>query len=338
MHSVEQYVGQVLDGKYSLERLLGQGGMGAVYLAVHLGTERFVALKLIAPEFMREQEFVQRFKREARAAGRLRHPNVVDVTDFGFASVEGEPVAYLVMEYLDGCTLADVLREEHKLQTEWVVDILEQVCSALQEAHTQGIVHRDLKPENIWLEPNRLGSYRVKVLDFGIAKLASTALPEGVQTELIARPGALLPTKHDDDGESEAETLIYRSSSLRAGVMESLPETEGVSEPGRADLATRIRAAPKGLFSQPHSSDEGKTVGLEQPTLRAKSAAQITLAAGSGQSTELTRVGAIMGTPTYMSPEQWCRLPNRLRMAGAWWRLRRSNSQKKRYPSGGQSF
>ena len=76
------------------------------------------------------------------------------------------------MEYLDGCTLSDVLAEENGLPLYWVVDILEQVCSAVHEAHQQGIVHRDLKPDNIWLEPNRLGGYRVKVLDFGIAKLA----------------------------------------------------------------------------------------------------------------------------------------------------------------------
>lgn len=159
MTGLEHYVGQVLDDKYRLERLLGQGGMGAVYLATHLGTERYVALKLIAPQFMRNEEFVERFKREAKAAGRLRHPNVVDVTDFGFAEAGDKPVAYLIMEYLDGCTLGDVLKEEKRLPLEWVVDILEQVCSAVHEAHQQGIVHRDLKPDNIWLEPNRLGSY-----------------------------------------------------------------------------------------------------------------------------------------------------------------------------------
>src|SRR5687767_12073432 len=174
MREIDPYLGQVLDSKYRLERLLGRGGMGSVYLATHLGTERYVALKLITPQFMRNEEFVARFKREARAAGRLRHPNVVDVTDFGFADASGEPVAYLVMEYLDGCTLADVLAEENQLPLDWVVDILEQVSSAVHEAHQLGIVHRDLKPENIWLEPNRLGSYRVKVLDFGIAKLAET--------------------------------------------------------------------------------------------------------------------------------------------------------------------
>src|SRR5687767_5436684 len=177
MPGLEHYVGQVLDDKYRLEKLLGQGGMGAVYLATHLGTERYVALKLISPQFMRNREFVERFRREARAAGRLRHPNVVDCTDFGFARVKEGQVAYLVMEYLDGCTLGDVLAEEKRLPLEWVADILEQVCSAVHEAHQQGIVHRDLKPDNIWLEPNRLGSYRVKVLDFGIAKLGETASP-----------------------------------------------------------------------------------------------------------------------------------------------------------------
>src|SRR5918997_5019765 len=178
MRGLERYIGEVLDGKYRVEKLLGQGGMGAVYLAVHLGTERPVALKVIAPEFMRNDEFIERFKREARAAGRLRHPNVVDVTDFGFAETGRERVAYLVMEYLDGCTLADVLAEEKRLPLDWVVEILEQVSSAVDDAHRQGIVHRDLKPDNIWLEPTRLGGYRVKVLDFGIAKLGEAGFDE----------------------------------------------------------------------------------------------------------------------------------------------------------------
>src|SRR5688500_7273117 len=200
MMELDRYVGEVLDDKYRLERLLGKGGMGAVYLATHLGTERYVALKLITPQFMRNEEFVARFKREARAAGRLRHPNVVDVTDFGFADVGRETVAYLVMEYLDGCTLGDVLTEEKRLPLEWVVDILEQVCSAVHEAHQQGIVHRDLKPDNIWLEPNRLGSYRVKVLDVGIEKIAemendgaspecATASPQMQATPAPTEPG-----------------------------------------------------------------------------------------------------------------------------------------------------
>src|SRR4030095_15673979 len=227
MSALTDYVGHVLDDKYRLEKLLGQGGMGAVYLATHLGTERYVALKLITPRLMRSEEFVERFKREARAAGRLRHPNVVDVTDFGFADVGKETVAYLVMEYLDGCTLADVLREEQRLPLDWVVDILEQVCSAVHEAHIQGIVHRDLKPENIWLEPNRLGGYRVKVLDFGIAKLAEThnttdeapvvTEPAGNSSAAVAGAGdtsvrearQTSPSNLGRERELEVDTLFY---------------------------------------------------------------------------------------------------------------------------------
>jgi serine/threonine-protein kinase len=176
-------VGQALDGKYRIEKQLGKGGMGAVFFATHLGTERPVAVKVIMPQYMKHDEFVERFRREARAAGRLRHPNVVDVTDFGFANVGDEEVAYLVMEYLDGCTLDEILEEEGKLPYSFTLDIIEQVCSAVEEAHQQGIIHRDLKPDNIWLEPNRRGSYTVKVLDFGIAKLEEVSLETETTTQ-----------------------------------------------------------------------------------------------------------------------------------------------------------
>jgi serine/threonine protein kinase len=170
--------GELLDNKYQIEGFLGQGGMGAVYRATHLGTRRTVAIKVIHPQFSKNAEFVERFRREAEAAGRLRHPNVVDVTDFGFARTGSGEVAYLVMEYLDGCTLAEVLEEEKSLPSDWVVDVLEQTCSAVGEAHRLGIIHRDLKPENIWLEPNRRGGYTIKVLDFGLAKLGVSTIQE----------------------------------------------------------------------------------------------------------------------------------------------------------------
>ena len=164
----------VLDNKYQIEQLLGQGGMGAVYRATHLGTKRTVAVKVIQPQLSAHDQFVARFRREAEAAGRLRHPNVVDVTDFGLAQTADGPVAYLVMEYLDGCSLADIVSEEGALPIPWVIDILEQVCSAVETAHQAGIIHRDLKPDNIWLEPNGRGGYTVKVLDFGLVKLRET--------------------------------------------------------------------------------------------------------------------------------------------------------------------
>ena len=166
--TLDRLLGTTVDGKYRLDRLLGRGGMGAVFRAVHLGTDRTVALKVIAPDFADRPDFLARFEREARACGRLRHPNIVDVTDFGYAQADGRRMAYLVMEYLDGCSLADVLRDDTQLPVAWVADVLEQAGSALEEAHRAGILHRDLKPDNIWLEPNRRGGYTVKVLDFAL--------------------------------------------------------------------------------------------------------------------------------------------------------------------------
>jgi serine/threonine protein kinase len=290
--SLEKYVGQVLDGKYRLERLLGQGGMGAVFLATHLGTDRHVALKLIAPQFMLNPEFVERFKREARAAGRLRHPNVVDVTDFGFSGTGQERVAYLVMEYLDGCTLSDVLAEESRLPLYWVVDILEQVCSAVHGAHQQGIVHRDLKPDNIWLEPNALGSYRVKVLDFGIAKLAevSTALPEvspGTNT------GSEAPTLIPPMGAKAGAVLHQNQATPPATVG---PEVQTLLQPATADHGNTTGDVGEGDRTQLFDDGRGQTAAV-----RATSAPLDTSVTPG-----LTRVGAILGTPLYMSPEQ-CR-------------------------------
>ena len=283
--------GQVLDEKYQIEKPLGEGGMGAVYLATHLGTARPVAVKVIVPRFMKQDEFVERFKREARAAGRLRHPNVVDVTDFGFARVGVERVAYLVMEYLDGCTLAEVLAEEKRLPLNWVVDILEQACSALDEAHQQGIVHRDLKPDNIWLEPNRRGGYTVKVLDFGIAKLADTRAHEtssgaGWSNSNELAESSSLPLKAIGlAASSEAETLLQPapSTSEAATVTDELLAAEAPTQMITADapLEDRTRMLGQRTTDGEHSP---LTASIES----------------------LTRVGSILGTPLYMSPEQ-CR-------------------------------
>jgi len=204
---------ELLDNKYQIEQLLGQGGMGAVYRATHLGTKRTVAVKVIRPQLSAHTQFVARFRREAEAAGRLRHPNVVDVTDFGLAQTAAGPVAYLVMEYLDGCTLAEIVSEEGALPIPWVVDILEQVCSAVEAAHHAGIIHRDLKPDNIWLEPNGRGGYTVKVLDFGLVKLQ--------ETDHLASAAA--PTPHLAATESESETLFRGGSEESATLIKSLP-------------------------------------------------------------------------------------------------------------------
>ena len=164
-------IGEILDGKYHVDQQLGAGGMGNVYLATHLGTTRLVALKVIAPRWAANPQFLVRFQREAQACGRLRHPNIVNVTDFGIARVNGGNIPYLVMEYLDGQTLSAFQKIHPRPALPIVADLLDQIGLALDEAHRHGIVHRDLKPDNIWLEPNGRGAFTVKVLDFGVAKI-----------------------------------------------------------------------------------------------------------------------------------------------------------------------
>ena len=322
MEGLEKYVGEILDDKYRLEQLLGSGGMGAVYLATHLGTARYVALKLIAPQFMRNEEFVERFKREARAAGRLRHPNVVDVTDFGFANVTNGKVAYLVMEYLDGCTLGDVLAEEKSLPLDWVVDILEQVCSAVHEAHQQGIIHRDLKPDNIWLEPNRLGGYRVKVLDFGIAKLgeattAPTVSEDSAATIIddVSMLKSLTPTSVGESfpglatDASEKATLLQPAAEPGGQSLQAAknvkPLYENSDEVGTQLFSLKESSNLTGKYAQHDSHlDDGDGTLLFDKGTSATGTRAAHLTTRVDQGSALTRVGAIMGTPLYMSPEQ----------------------------------
>jgi serine/threonine protein kinase len=303
------YIGQALDGKYQIERELGRGGMGTVYLATHVGTERPVAVKIISPQYMRRAEFVERFRREARAAGRLRHPNVVNVTDFGFADTSEGRVAYLVMEYLDGCTLGEILEEEKNLPVGWTLDILEQVCSAVHEAHTQGIIHRDLKPDNIWLEPNQRGGYTVKVLDFGIAKLeepmsdgdrssADELRNAGHGQRTFADLGAseTMADVHPKTvfGEAATIALAPEGSTLvsEAGTLIQTPEHSEADTAIFGDNGSDGAIEPNG--TRLVSDTDEKQSGSHTPDVRGRT------------SSDLTRVGAVLGTPLYMSPEQ-CR-------------------------------
>ncbi|MGI8542363.1 MAG: serine/threonine protein kinase [Aridibacter sp.] len=323
--SSKELIGQILDGKYKIDKQLGKGGMGTVYLSTHIGTARPVAVKVIAPDFMKRAEFVERFRREAKAAGRLRHPNVVDVTDFGFARTESEEdVAYLVMEYLDGCTLGEVLNEEKKLPLSFTIDILAQVSSAIEEAHKQGIIHRDLKPDNIWLEPNQRGGFTVKVLDFGIAKLEESQIPEAEYE--IENPGisnlqtAMIYDNQTTAGERKIETLTDKKSS---STIISENETVALVEESKNFVADQSEA---GTLIQPFESESRKIDNSEDNTaiLPANQTQALENEDSKGtriiseqevsekylqepaSTNDLTKVGAVLGTPLYMSPEQ-CR-------------------------------
>src|SRR5215212_3953406 len=163
-------LGVVLDDKYRLDELLGQGGMGAVYRATHLLIERPVAVKVLSQRLVTDESARERFRREARAAGRLQHTNAVAVTDFGETR---DGLVYLVMELLEGRPLREVLARESPLDPARAVSLMMQISAAVEAAHEAGIIHRDLKPGNIFLVQRPDSPYIVKVLDFGIAKLAA---------------------------------------------------------------------------------------------------------------------------------------------------------------------
>ena len=164
-------IGQTLGGKYELVRLLGEGGMAFVFEANHQKLHQRVAIKLLAPEFARDDELVTRFEREARAVARLTTRHVVRVTD---VDVTIDHLPYMVMEFLDGRDLDAELQARRQLPLEESVDIILQACGGMLEAHANGIIHRDLKPANLFLANEGEGADTtriVKILDFGISKM-----------------------------------------------------------------------------------------------------------------------------------------------------------------------
>jgi hypothetical protein len=184
--SGDKFVGKTLPGGHHILDLISVGGMGRVYRAQQSALGRTVAVKIIHPHLLSDENSALRFMTEARAASQLNHPNSVSVFDFGRTD-DGQP--YLVMEFLRGKDLSRVAYEEGPLPFNRVVDVLRQVLAALGEAHDLGIVHRDLKPENVILEPLRRGGDFVKVVDFGLAKLKADA-----QTPSVTSPGIVCGT------------------------------------------------------------------------------------------------------------------------------------------------
>lgn len=187
--SADPLLGHTLDEKYQLEERLGIGGMGTVYRARHLLIDRLVAVKVLNQRFVEDEAARMRFHREAKAAGRLQHPNAVTVTDFGQTD---DGFVYIVMELLVGRTLRDVLAKEAPLDSARAVSIMLQATEAVAAAHDAGIIHRDLKPANIFVVQRTEVPSMVKVLDFGIAKLAADSLDEDDPTLTVI--GAMIGT------------------------------------------------------------------------------------------------------------------------------------------------
>src|SRR4051812_14490371 len=186
MHRGLPQPGALVAEKYVISRLLGRGGMGAVYVVEHRYTGKRLALKCMLPEHLEQPEFIERFLREAQAAGRIQHRNVVDVFDVG----QDGDLIYIVMELLEGKPLGDLLRE-NTLDLQEVLQILVRAMEGVAAAHKEGIVHRDLKPDNIFVcvgQSGRLDDRRV--LDFGISKLEDDA------SKPLTRSGVMLGTPY----------------------------------------------------------------------------------------------------------------------------------------------
>jgi serine/threonine-protein kinase len=207
-------LGQPLDGKFLIEKLLGVGGMGRVYKATQLSLDKQVCVKVLHRTMMGDPTLIGRFKREARAASRLNHPNSVTVIDFGQTAEDGS--LYLVMEYIPGNDLGKVIREERPFSEQRIVIIMDQVLSALADAHAAGIVHRDLKPENIMVT-DLLGTKDfVKVLDFGIAKIQEGAATDPGLTQV----GMVCGTpEYMSPEQARGEALDARCDLYSAGVI-----------------------------------------------------------------------------------------------------------------------
>jgi serine/threonine protein kinase len=239
-------VGSLLAGRYQIKRLRGEGGMGRVYEAEHIEIGKRVAVKVLHPAYSRTPDLVERFRREARAASRIEHLNVVNVTDFG-TTAEGS--LFFVMEYIEGIELGLLIHREGPLGVNHALRITEQMCAALQAAHDAGVIHRDLKPENILLvsppaartpdghaqpgnEMVAAAPDLVKVLDFGIAK--SDDVDEGPRVgKRLTRPGVAMGTPeymapeqaagHPADPRSD----IYAAGSILYEMLTGVPPYDG---------------------------------------------------------------------------------------------------------------
>lgn len=209
-----ELIGERLFGDYILRKKLGEGGMGAVYLAENVAINQRIAVKVLHPESATNDEIVQRFNREAHAIARLSHPNTIRVFIFGKTP---EPLIYLAMEYVDGQSLRDIIHAEERLPELRAINIMRQTLHALAEAHELGVVHRDLKPDNIMLTRFRDTDDFVKVLDFGIAKVQEK---DGLEQKKLTQAGIVYGTpEYLSPEQAKGKDIDHRSDLYAMGII-----------------------------------------------------------------------------------------------------------------------
>jgi serine/threonine-protein kinase len=239
-------IGDVIAGKYIVERVIGEGGMGVVLAARHRELEQRVAIKFLLPEIAEQGMAAERFRREARSAARMRGAHVCRVLDVGTLE---NGVPFMVMEYLEGRDLASELEQRGRLPYEEAIGYVLQACEALAEAHAAGVIHRDLKPANLFLEACADGSRRIKVLDFGVSKSLLDATPGlGALTKtsnLVGSPLYMSPEQLDSAKDVDARTDVWALGIVLYELMAGRTPFQGDSIP---QLVTAVlHDAPRSL-------------------------------------------------------------------------------------------
>jgi serine/threonine protein kinase len=235
-------LGSIIADRYHVLKKLGEGGMGTVYLAEHVKMGRKSAVKVMNPGTVDDTDAISRFNREASNASRINHPNVAAVYDFGETS---EGMIYLAMEFVEGPSLTQVIKEGGPLPPARAAEIARQAAEALSVAHDMGIVHRDLKPDNIMLAKNRDGSDCVKVVDFGIAKAANNEAQKVTRTGLVVgTPEYMSPEQLAGDkldGRSDIYSLGLVAFAMMTGKLPFPGET------AQESMIARLTDDPKRL-------------------------------------------------------------------------------------------
>src|SRR5246127_761702 len=196
---------RLLGGRYELDGVVGRGGMAEVYRARDIRLDRIVAIKTLRTDLARDQIFQARFRREAQSAASLNHPSIVAVYDTGEDMATGLPVPYIVMEFVDGRTVRDLLQDGHRLLPERSLEIIDGVLRALDYSHQAGIVHRDIKPGNVMVTRNG----DVKVMDFGIARAMSDAQATMTQTAQVIGTAQYLSPEQARGERVDARSDLY---------------------------------------------------------------------------------------------------------------------------------
>ncbi|QRN93290.1 serine/threonine protein kinase [Archangium violaceum] len=245
-------IGQVLDGRYKIEDVLGQGGMGMVFRATQTSVQRPVAVKTLNPSLAAAPQFFERFRREAEIASRLRHPNIITIYDFGRAQ---DGTCYYVMELLEGESLRELVKRDGPMSLRRAVDVIEQACRGLAHAHEQGAVHRDIKPHNIMIQQLD-GRDFAKVLDFGLVK----ALEQDDEQQLTSTGQVLGTPQYMPPEQAGGESVDHRSDLYSMGGVFYYCLT-GTSPYG----ANTVRKALTAALTQPAPTVAAKRQGAPVP-------------------------------------------------------------------------